>query len=141
MVAHTRDRRRLRRSSKKRIDRLRSRRADSGANVLRLMRELLEGHVVRHHLLLLEEGMVGGQAMRNAGGWEVCWLGGGTAEVVAALNRWRLTGAALVGLRSGLLCSLAWWTGSCSRDVQELTVAVEGHRSIWVRRLVLLVMV
>lgn len=102
MVAHICDRRRLSQNSKKWIDRLRSRRADSRADVLRLMRELLEGHMVRHHLLLLE-GMATGQTVRNAGGREMCWLGGGTAELVAALYRWWLASTALVGLRSGLL--------------------------------------
>ena len=58
------------------------------------MRELLEGHMVRHHLLLLE-GMATGQTVRNAGGREMCWLGGGTAELVAALYRWWLARTAL----------------------------------------------
>lgn len=55
-------RRRLSRSTKERIDGLRSRRADSRADVLRFVRELLERHVVRHrnHLLLLLEGMPDG---------------------------------------------------------------------------------
>lgn len=65
----------------------------------------------------------------------------GAAELVAALDRWWLARAALVGLRSGLFCSLGWWTSGSSRDVQELAVAVEGHWSVWVRRLVLLLVV
>ena len=101
MIAHVSNCGRLSRNSKKRINRLWSRRADSRADELRLMRELLEGHMVRHHLLLLK-GMAHGQTMRNAGGRGVCWLGGGTAKVVAALDRWWLARTALVGLRSGL---------------------------------------
>ena len=79
--------------------------------------------------------------MRHAGGWEACWLGGPTAELVAALDRWWLTRAAVVWLCSGLLCSLTWWTGGSSRDVQELAIAVKSHWSIGVRRVVLLMMV
>lgn len=83
MTAHIRDHRSVSRTLKKRVDRLRSRRADSRADVLRLMRDLLEGHVVRHHLLLLK-GMTHGQPVWDAGGREVCWL---AAELVAALDR------------------------------------------------------
>lgn len=72
MVAHMSDRRRLSRSTKKRIDGFRSRRADPRTNVLRFMRELLEGHVVLNYLLLLLEGMTDGQTVRDAGRREVC---------------------------------------------------------------------
>jgi len=77
----------------------------------------------------------------DAGGREVCWLGVRAAELVAALDRWWLARAALVKLRAGLLCSLGWWTGGSSRNVQELAIAVEGHWSVWVRRLVVVVVV
>jgi hypothetical protein len=79
--------------------------------------------------------------VRDTGRWEVCWLGLGAAELVAALDRWWLARAALVGLRAGLLCSLGWRAGGPSRDVQELAITVEGHWSVGVRRLVLLVVV
>ena len=101
-TAHIRDRRSVSRNLKKRVDRLRSRRADSRADALRLMRELLEGHVVWHHLLLLE-GMTHRQTVRHAGGWEVRLLCVRASELVAALNWWWLARAALIGLRSGLL--------------------------------------
>lgn len=141
MIAHISDRRRCSRNLKKRVDRLRSRRADSRADVLLLMRELLERHMVRHHMLLLLEGMAHGQTVRDAGGRKVRWLGVVASELVAALDGWRLTRTALVRLCSGLLGSLSWRTAGSSRDVQELAIAVEGHWSIWVRMLVLLVMV
>lgn len=105
MIPHVGNRGRLSRNPKVRIDRLRSRRADSGADVLRLMPGLLKRNVVRHHLLLLE-GMVGGQTIRNAGRREVRRLGVVASELIAALDRWWLTRTALVGLCSGLLCSL-----------------------------------
>lgn len=68
------DCRRLRRSNKERINGLRRRRADSGTNVMGLMRELLEGHVMgdRLLLLLLLERMADRQTVRNASGREVC---------------------------------------------------------------------
>ena len=78
--------------------------------------------------------------MWDASGWEVCWLGVRAAELVAALDRWWLARAALVGLCACLLRSFARRAGSYSCDVQELAIAVKGHRSVWVRRLVLVVM-
>jgi hypothetical protein len=60
MIAHVSDRRSLSQSPKERINGLRSRRADSGADILRFVGHLLEGHVVWGHLLLLLEGMADG---------------------------------------------------------------------------------